>query len=112
MAFTTCCTNRGCGKQMEPYIDPKTEKVFCSICNKEIINITYFAKAQLKSLKQFKPKVQTSFSVKCDKCGQEGRPKLIKDELFCCMCNVILSNLSLPFKNMLKEQLLKVDKDA
>ena len=97
---------------MEPYLDPKTDKVYCSKCNSEITNITYFAKVQMKSLKQYKQKNITSFSVKCDKCGQENRPKLINDNVVCPNCNKPLDNLSPAFKIMLKDKLKTVGKDA
>lgn len=112
MAFTMPCTNKGCGKQMEPYIDPKEDKVYCSLCDKEIANVTYFAKMQMKSSKQFKPKNTTSFSCKCLKCGKEGRPKNVNNVIVCGSCNKPLDNLSEPFKIMLKERLKSVDKDV
>lgn len=111
MPFSMVCNNKGCGKQMEPYLDPKTDKVYCSLCNKEITNITHFAKIQMKALKQFKQKIATSFAVKCSKCGKEARPKLLNDDVVCGECLRSLDNLSLPFKNMLKEQLKTVGKD-
>lgn len=112
MPFSMCCTNRGCGKQMEPYLDPRDDKVYCSICNNEISNITYFAKVQMKTLKQFKQKVGESFAVKCDKCGKESRPILFNDDVICSGCKKPLDKLSVPFKNMLKEKLKTVGKDV
>lgn len=112
MPFSMICSNRKCGKQMEPYIDPKTDKVYCSSCNNEITNITSFAKVQMKSLKQFKPKETTSFSVKCNICNKDGRPKLVNDDVVCGSCNRPLENLSNPFKLMLKEKLKTADKDV
>jgi hypothetical protein len=112
MPFSMNCTNKGCGKTQEPYIDSKTDKVYCSLCDKEIENVTYFAKAQMKSLKQFKQKVVVSFAVKCDKCGKEARPKLVNDDVVCSGCNKSLDKLSVPFKNMLKEKLKTVGRDV
>lgn len=112
MAFSTFCTNKGCGKIQEPYIDPTDDKVYCSICDKEISNITSFAKMQMKGNKQFKQKVPTSFAVKCGKCGKESRPKLVKDDVVCGLCFKILDNISIPFRNMLKDKLRTVDKDV
>jgi hypothetical protein len=111
MAFSITCTNKGCVKIQQPYIDPQTDKVFCSECDREISNISQFAKNQMKASKQFKQKLPSSFSVKCDKCNKVGRPNLINDELFCSSCNKPLTNLSLTFKNMLKEKLKKLAKD-
>jgi ribosomal protein L34E len=105
------CNNKGCGKVQEPYIDPKDDKVYCSICNKEITNVTYFTKVQMKNLKQYKKKVPISFAVKCDKCGKQDRPLLLNDDIVCSSCRKSLDNLSIPFKNMLKEKLKTVDKD-
>lgn len=96
----------------EPYIDPKTDKVYCSLCDKEIVNVTYFTKVQMKSLKQFKQKTTISFGVKCDKCGKEDRPKLINDNVVCSSCNKPLDKLSVPFINMLKKELKTVGKDV
>lgn len=105
MAFSMNCTNKGCGKMQEPFIDPKTDKVYCSVCDREVSGITHFAKMQLKALKQYRPKNTTSFAVKCPLCQKEDRPKLKDDDLVCSGCQKPLSNLSLPFKNMLKEKL-------
>lgn len=112
MAFSMNCNTKGCGKLTEPYLDPKTDKVYCSACDSEIINITHFAKIQMKSMKQFKQKTSKPFAVKCNKCGKEERPKLVKDDVICGVCSKPLDNLSIPFKNMLKEKLKTVDKDV
>lgn len=111
MPFQTVCTNKGCHKSQEPYLDPKNDKVYCSKCEQEINNITHFAKMQMKTLKQFKPKNTTSFSIKCLNCGREGRPQLTNNDVVCSSCQKPLNNLSVPFKNMLKEQLKTVDKE-
>jgi len=108
MAFSITCTNKGCCKIQEPYIDPLTNKIYCSLCDKEIENITIFVKNQMKLSKQFKQKVKVSFCIKCEKCKKESRPKIVNDDIVCPNCNNILDNLSLPFKNMLKDQLKKL----
>lgn len=105
MAFSTNCPHKGCRKIIEPYIDQKTDKVYCSECDGEIVNLTYFAKMQMKNSKQFRQKVATSFSVKCNSCGKEDKPVLIDDEPACRGCKKALSNLTRQFKIMLKEQL-------
>lgn len=112
MPFSLSCTNKGCGQVQEPYLDLADDKVYCSLCNKEIGNITYFTKVQMKSMKQFKQKNTTSFSVKCVKCNRDGRPKLLNKEVVCGNCNKPLDNLSDTFKNMLKDKLREVDKDV
>lgn len=113
MPFSINCTNKGCCKLQEPYIDPKADKVYCSFCDKEINNITYFTKVQMKSLKQFKQKSTISFSVKCEHCNKEGRPKIsTSNEVVCGFCSKVLENLSIPFRNMLKDKLKDVNKDV
>lgn len=113
MAFSTSCTNKGCGKTQEPYIDLTDDKVYCSECNKEILNLSPFTKNLMKSMKQIKKKVVAAFSVKCGKCGKEAQPKLnAKDDVICGLCNKVLDNLSIPFRNMLKEKLKTTNKDV
>lgn len=111
MPFMTYCTNKGCGKQMEPYLDPKDDKVYCAECDRELPTITHFAKIQMKSFKQFKQKKSMSFAVKCKNCGKEDRPKLVKDDIVCAACNKPHTHLSEPFKIMLKEKLKTVGQD-
>ena len=111
MPFMTNCVNKGCGKLMEPYIDPKDDKAYCSDCDRELPNITHFAKVQMKSLKQFKQKKGLAFAVKCQSCGKEERPKLVKDDIVCPGCNKPHTHLSAPFKIMLKEKLKTAGQD-
>lgn len=112
MPFSMSCTNRGCGQTMEPYLDQTDDKVYCSKCDKEIVNVTHFTKVQMKSMKQFKPKKTISFAVKCKKCGKEERPKLVKDDIVCPGCNKTHDHLSEPFKIMLREKLKTVGQDV
>lgn len=112
MPFSINCPNKGCGKWQEPYLDPSDDKVYCSVCDKEITNITYFAKVQMKSLKQFKQKTAISFAVKCPSCSKEQRPKILNDDVVCGSCSKPLNNLSTAFKYMLKEKLKTVNKDV
>ena len=119
MPFSMPCTNRGCGKTQEPYVNLDDDKVYCSLCDREIVNITYFTKVQMKSLKQCKvrpkegmKKEPSSFIVKCDKCKTPSRPQIVDDDVVCGNCAKPLDKLSLPFKNMLKEQLKTADKDV
>lgn len=111
MPFAMSCTNKGCGKTQEPYLDLKDDKVYCSLCDREIPNISYFAKVQMKSLKQFRQRKIASFSVKCRSCEREERPKIVNDDVVCGSCSKPLDHLSLPFKNMLKEKLKTVDRE-
>lgn len=112
MAFSTFCTTKGCGKIQEPYLDPQDNKVYCSICDSEITNLTPFVKSQMKANKQFRQKQPKPFAVKCGKCGREERPKLSGDDVVCGSCHQSLDNISPIFKNMLKEKLRSTDKDV
>lgn len=112
MAFSIQCSNKGCLKLQEPYIDPKADKVYCSLCDGELSNVTYFVKVQLKQLKQYKQKSAKPFAVKCSKCGKEERPKVVQDDVVCGSCSKSLDNLTPIFKNMLKEKLKTTDKDV
>ena len=111
MVFSITCINKECKKQMNPYIDPKTDKVYCESCDQEILTITYFAKVQMKNLKQYKKKSSTSFSIKCPKCNKDDRPKLINNEIVCSKCNSPMDHLTEPFKIMLKEKLKTASQD-
>lgn len=111
MPFSIVCTNKGCYKQNEPYIDPKTDKVHCSVCDGEIQNITHFAKVQMKTLKQYRVKTATSFAIKCKYCSKEDRPVILNNDVVCSKCKKPMDQLSAPFKAMLKDKLKTVDKD-
>jgi hypothetical protein len=112
MPFSMSCTTKGCGKTMEPYLDPKTDKVYCSACDNEMTNVTHFTKVQMKTLRQFKEKKVISFAVKCQKCGKEDRPKLVGEDIVCRSCKKTMDHLSEPFKIMLREKLKTVAQDV
>lgn len=113
MSFTITCGIKGCGKLMQPYIDPNTDKVHCSICDGELSQVTPFVKHQLKMNKKYRPKKTIPFAVKCVKCGREDRPILLNDkDIICPSCKQPHTNLSEPFKIMLREKLKTVDKDV
>lgn len=112
MAFSTNCTTKGCGKIQEPYLDPQTNTVHCSLCDNEIVNLTSFVKVQMKSAKQFKQRQAKPFAVKCAKCGKEERPQIVDNDIVCGVCLKPMDNLSPIFKNMLKEKLKTTDKDV
>lgn len=101
-----------CHKMQQPFIDPKTEKVFCELCDEEQPNVNHFTKIQLKTLKQYRPKSTAPFSVKCASCQKEAQPKVINNEVSCPFCLKPHSHLSEPFKLMLKTQLKTVNKDV
>lgn len=111
MPFSTYCNHKGCGDYMEPYIDQANDKVYCSKCDNEITNLTHFAKTQMKSFKQFKPKKKLAFSVRCNNCSKEDCPKLLNNQIICPNCQKPITNLSEPFKLILKEKLKNKDQD-
>lgn len=120
MALSLFCNNtykddkgkeKKCG-EMEPYMDPKTEKVYCSKCNNEMTNVTHFMKTTMKTLKQFRQKQAVPFGVKCKNCGKEAQPKIVADDIVCPGCNKPHTHLSEPFKMMLKDKLKTTNKDV
>lgn len=119
MALTLQCDNtytddkgrqKKCG-EMEPYMDPKTGKVYCSKCDTEILNVTHFTKVTMKTLKQFRQKQAVAFGVKCQNCGKEAQPKVSGDDIVCPGCGKTHDHLSEPFKMMLKDKLRTANKD-
>lgn len=99
-----------CSKYQAPFLDPKKDKVYCAVCNDEI-TVNHFVKIQLKALKQYREISKTSFSVKCNKCSKEDRPKLLNDQIICSACGKEIDNLTEFFRDMLKKQLHKADKE-
>ncbi len=112
MPFSMPCTNKGCGKIQEPYLDPKDDKVYCSLCDRELPNITHFVKIQMKSLKQFRQKVPKPFATKCQKCNREDQPLVVGDDIVCPACRNPHEHLSEPFKIMLRDKLKTTNKDV
>jgi hypothetical protein len=90
-----------CRKERLLYIDKKTEVVFCSECETEF-PASYYLKTQLKTLQQYKPKVQVPFQIKCNSCNKEGTPVLDKDKLICFNCRKQLQHLTEHFKLAVK----------
>jgi hypothetical protein len=113
MAFSIQCTNFGCRKIQEPYIDLVDDKIYCSLCEKELLNITPFIKNQMKMNKQYRKKQPKPFGVKCPRCGKDDRPKLmINGDIICRGCDKPLDHLSEPFKIMLRDKLRTTDNDV
>lgn len=110
MGFSTICTKKGCGKEVEPLLNKADNKVYCPCSeNHELTVLTEFAKRQMESLGQTtkKKKKTTRFPVKCPSCSRDGTPNLdkVSGDLTCAFCNAPLTNLSAPFVKMLKDQL-------
>ena len=101
------CPHKGCMKVQEAWLDPKNDKVYCAACEREIENINHFVKVQLKTLRQYRPKNTTAFSVKCGNCSKESAPVLKNNDVVCSSCTKPLNHLSPIFRNMLKDQLSK-----
>jgi len=99
-----------CG-QMEPILDPKTDKVYCSLCNQEVPNVSHFTKITMKTLKQFSKKNTIAFGVKCQNCGKEAKPHLVNEEVSCPKCNKPHLHLSEAFKIMLKNEIKNYKQD-
>jgi protein-arginine kinase activator protein McsA len=88
-------------------LDTATGDVVCVECGFTIKNITVFAKNQLKSFGQTtkQAKKQEPYSIKCEHCGMTAKPVLANDILACSSCHKELTNISAPFKIMLKNVL-------
>ena len=113
MAFSLPCTNKGCGKIQNPYLDITDNKVYCSECDKEIPGITPIVKNQMKMNKQFRQRQPKPFGVKCPTCGRDDRPKLMSNgDILCAGCSKPLDHLSEPFKIMLRDRLRTTDKEV
>lgn len=103
-----------CKKVQSPFLNPKTDEVFCGAeaCEKKIETVNHFIKMQLKALKQYREQKKVAFGVKCQKCGKEEKPKDTGKDIVCGACGEPLDHLTDTFKRMLKSQLTKVDKDV
>jgi transcription initiation factor TFIIIB Brf1 subunit/transcription initiation factor TFIIB len=108
MPFLLTCTSKKCGQQTNAYLDPETNEVYCADCGEVITNVSIFTKRQMAHMKQVKPKEKKSFSIKCEHCGKEDRPKIVDDNIVCALCGKTMDNLSPFFKNMLKTQLKEI----
>jgi hypothetical protein len=108
MKFRMDCNNRGCGESQEPFLDRDTNQVFCSVCGKEISNVSPFAKNAMRQNKQFRPKVKKGFMVKCP-CGVEDTPKLVGGHIVCASCGKTQTQLTPPFIALLREKLKEED---
>ena len=115
MAISLFCNNSPDGKKkcgnIEPFIDPKTEKVYCPNCDQEILNVSFFTKSSLKSLKQYRTKQTVAFGVKCQSCNKEAKPIIVNDDIVCPHCKSAHNHLTPTFKLMLKAQLKTANKD-
>lgn len=112
MAVQILCTNKNCNKVQPPVINPKTDEVFCSVCDSKIENVTHFTKVQLKALKQYHEPKKVPFGVKCKKCGKEDKPVNNGADIVCGTCGATLDHLTESFKRMLKVYLNNSDKEV
>ena len=110
MDFRTFCDNKGCHKETRPVVDQKSLIAYCSECGKEIASISIFMRRQLAANGQTKntEKKKLAWAVKCLSCKQEGPPELDKqgDKLVCSFCSKELDNITKPFAQMIKVNLV------
>jgi Zn finger protein HypA/HybF involved in hydrogenase expression len=111
MAFMLTCTNKGCGKTNAPVLDIKDNEVYCSECGNIIKNISHFTKTQMKSLKQINKPAKASYSVRCDKCKQDLRPKIENNILVCGNCSNPNLNVSKPFELLIRNAIKDGDEE-
>ena len=63
------CDNKGCMKQSNALLDPKTMEVICQECGKPIKNVSVSMKRTLKSFGQFiHNNKKTAFMMNCMSC--------------------------------------------
>ncbi|SRR5260221_5751813 len=108
MPFSINCPNKGCGKYTEPLLNTETNEAECSDCG-GIINITIFAKSQMKSLGQIKRdgKKQQAFSVQCKNCKKSSVPIVNSESVvLCSLCKTKL-DISEPYANLIREKFKK-----
>lgn len=106
------CNNKGCGKHQEPVLNIKDNEVYCSECGKKIAGVSHFTKIQMKTLGQVKKPAKTAYSVRCDKCKQDGLPKLDNNKkLVCAGCDNELKNVSAPFAILIRNAIEKGGQD-
>lgn len=95
MGFLMTCTNKGCYKTMEPLLNLEDNKVYCTYCNKYMVNVSPFTVNQMKHLNQVKKSspARVAFSVTCPKCSEKALPKISGDIVICSNCNAELNNI-------------------
>ena len=100
-----------CG-ETQPYIDPKTDKVYCSTCNAEMLGVSHFTKVTLKTLKQYKTRSTATFKVTCKSCNSEAQLQIVNNKVICPQCKKEHLHLTEPFKLMIKQYVGKANKDV
>ena len=110
MNFLTFCDK--CHKEMSPVVDKKTLVAYCTECDSELSEsvLSPFMRRQMAAHGMIKKanKERLAWSVKCPTCQKEGPPELDKDgkKLVCSYCKAELSNISGPFAQTIKSNLL------
>ena len=109
MGFLINCTNKGCYKSQEAYLDLSDNEVYCSECGKMIPNINHFTKSQMKTLNQVRKNNGRikAYAQRCNSCKNEDLPKLINNKLACSKCSKELPNISKPFEILIREAIKK-----
>jgi ribosomal protein L34E len=111
--FMMNCNNKGCGKYQSPVLNTKDNEIYCTECGNKIAGASHFTKVQLKALGQTKKPVKTAYSIRCEKCKQEGMPKFAANnkDLVCSSCDNILKNISEPFAILIRKAIEKGNQD-
>lgn len=107
------CNNKGCGKHQAPVLSTKDNEVYCSECGQKIAGVSHFMKVQMKALGQIKKPAKTAYSVRCEKCKQEGMPKFgaTNKDFVCSNCDNPLKNISAPFAILIRRAIEKGEQD-
>ena len=87
--FLIYCTNKGCGREVEPLLNTQTNEVECTECGKVISTVTSFTKTQMKAMGQIKrvKQVRQAFATICKQCKVSAQPQLKNNKLVCSECD-------------------------
>jgi hypothetical protein len=110
MVIELNCTIKGCQKFMQPVLDTKSNKVFCSVCDGEQ-TASHFTKINLKTVGQIRKAGKSAYSVKCASCKWEAMPKVVNNQLACPQCSAAHKSVSKPFETLIREAIKKNTQD-
>lgn len=106
MGMFLTCSNKGCGFSDDHRLDEASNEVICSKCAKPI-NVSVYAKKNLKNFGQIVKKVKSDFEMNCEKCGAIDSPMLKRfgrqvTKVICNQCHEINAHLTKYFVEALK----------
>lgn len=104
MLFFTNCPNKGCRKDVQPFVDKDTMIAYCPECNGEMNNINLFMRRQLAANGNVRKdsKTKAAWSVKCESCKKEAPPVITNDKkILCSFCNKEMTGLNKFYANSL-----------